>query len=166
MTATPMRQRGPLRRVRGAAAVVAAVLLLVLVRGALVQPLRVDGVSMEPGLHDGDVVLVWRRADVRHDTHRGDIVVFRDRDGTLSVKRVVALPGDRVRVLDSVLEIDEQPVDEPYARRSTATSFFGTAVVPARSVFVLGDNRAQSSDSRVYGAVEDARVVGRVVLTW
>lgn len=166
MTTTPVRRRSALRRVRGPAGLVAALLLLVLVRAELVEPLRVDGVSMEPGLNDGDVVLVWRRADVEHDAHRGDLVVFRDPDGTLSVKRVVALPGDRVRVLDSVLEIDERPVDEPYARRSTATSYFGTVVVPERSVFVLGDNRARSTDSRVYGPVGDSSVVGRVVLSW
>ena len=166
MTATPVLRRGPLRRARGLAAVVAAVLLIVLVRGVLVEPLRVDGVSMEPGLQDGDVVLVWRRADIERDTHRGDLVVFHDFDGTLSVKRVVALPGDRVRVLDSVLQIDELPVAEPYARRSTATSYFGSLVVPARTLFVLGDNRAHSSDSRVYGPVDDARVIGRVVLSW
>ena len=166
MTATHVRRRGPLRRARGLGGLVVAGLLLVLVRGLLVEPLRVDGVSMEPGLQDRDVVLVWRRADVEHDTRRGDLVVFHDPDGTLSVKRVVGLPGDRVRVLDSVLEIDERAVLEPYARRSTATSYFGTLVVPARTVFVLGDNRARSTDSRVYGPVDDARVVGRVVLSW
>ncbi len=166
MTATPVRRRGGLRRARGVAGLVVAGLLLALVRGVLVEPLRVDGVSMEPGLHDGDVVLVGRRADVEHDIRRGDLVVFRDPDGMLAVKRVVGLPGDRVRVLDSVLEIDERPVAEPYARRSTATSYFGTVVVPARTVFVLGDNRAHSIDSRVYGPVGDDLVVGRVLLSW
>ena len=166
MTATPVRRRGALRRARGAIALGTAGLLLLLARGLVIEPLRVDGVSMEPGLHDGDVVLVWRLADVEHDTRRGDLMIFRDPDGTLSVKRVVALPGDRVRVLDSVLEIDERPVTEPYARRSTATSYFGTVVVPVRTVFVLGDNRAQSLDSRVYGPVDDGRVIGRVVLSW
>ena len=166
MTATPVRRRGALRRGRGTLALVTAGLLLVLARGLVVEPLRVDGVSMEPGLHDGDVVLVWRRTDVGHDARRGDLVVFHDADGTLSVKRIVGLPGDRVRVVDSVLQIDERAVAEPYARRSTATSYFGTLVVPARTVFVLGDNRARSTDSRVFGPVDDSRVVGRVVVSW
>jgi len=119
---------------------------------------------MRPTLRDGDVVLlsVWRRPP---EVSRGDLVAFTEDDGGTSVKRAVALAGQRVAILDGVLEVDGACVDEPYLHpRRLDGVYFGPVVVPADSIFVLGDNRTASIDSRDHGPVDLDSVVGRVVL--
>ncbi len=118
-------------------------------------------------MHDGEVALVWRLGVTADDLRRGDLVVFRDRDGELALKRVVGLPGDRVAMLDARLTVNEVPVEEPYVDLSRIDgTYLGQVVVPAGEVFVLGDNRSRSVDSREYGTVADRDLVGRVVLHW
>jgi len=77
------------------------------------------------------------------------------------VKRVVALPGERVEGHDGKVLVDGRELVEPYLRDGTATSDFPAIVVPPRTVFVLGDNRANSADSRIFGPVPESTVVGR-----
>jgi signal peptidase I len=122
---------------------------------------------MEPTLHDGEVALVSRLASTAPELRRGDVVVFRDPDGDLAVKRVLGLPGDRVAMLDAYLTVDERVVDEPYVDHSRIDgTYLGTVLVPDGAVFLLGDNRARSIDSREYGPVPDSDVLGRVLLHW
>ena len=144
------------------AAVVTVVVLVVLMRQFLVQSFSVPSVSMEPTIEPGDRLLVNRL--VRGDgLHRGDIVVF---DGTTAfpagsegaagtdyVKRVIGLPGDHVVCCgpDGRLRINDTPVDEPYlwpGDRASALTFDVT--VPAGSMWVMGDHRSESGDSRAY----------------
>ena len=137
----------------------------VLVRLLVLTPVGVDGSSMEPTVHDGDVALVWRLGAASGGLDRGDLVVYRDGDGDLAVKRVVGLPGDRVAMLDGRLTVDEVVVDEPYVDQSRVDGvYLGRVVVPAGSVYVLGDDRSRSIDSRHHGPVADEAIVGRVVL--
>ena len=92
------------------------------------------------------------------------VVVFR-RDGGLLLKRAVALGADEVSIEDGVLLVNGVPVDEPYVDLSRVDgNYFGPRVVPAGSVFVLGDNRADSVDSRDFGPVPLTALVGRVRL--
>jgi signal peptidase I len=146
---------------------VASVLLVVAcalaVRALVAVPVLVDGRSMQPTLHDRDLALVSRLTDVSHGLRHGDLVVFRDPDGELSVKRVAGLAGDVLDIRDSVLEVDGAPVDEPYVDHSPGT-YFQQVQVPAGHLFLLGDNRLNSIDSRDYGPVDERRVVGRVLL--
>ena len=152
--------------VRRRAAWVAATLIVVviLLRALLIAPMTVDGDSMEPTFRDGDVALVVKQLWAAPDVERGDILVFRDPDGALSLKRVIGLPGDSVAILDAILEVDGRVVPENYVDHSRIDGlYFGPVTVPAGAVFLMGDNRADSVDSRHYGPVQFTRIVGRVV---
>ncbi|WP_186816466.1 signal peptidase I [Cellulomonas aerilata] len=140
--------------------------LLGLVRTHVVGPVRIASTSMEPTLFAGDVVLVDRRPVQAETLARGDLVTFRDvRDGTETLKRVVGLPGERVSIVDSVLHVDGAPVSEPYVVDPDDEGMFNAqVVVPADSVYVLGDNRLVSVDSRDYGPVPEANLDGRVTV--
>jgi signal peptidase I len=154
-------------RRRGLLAAVAVVVLVVLVRLLVVAPERVTSDSMEPTVGVGDTVVVdkvsWRLGDL----HRRDLVTFTLPDGDEHfIKRVVGLPGDRVTIEDAVLKVNGDAVPEPYVDHSRIDAlYFGPVVVPEAHVFVLGDNRFGSIDSRVYGAVPLDCVDGRVLLT-
>ncbi|GAA2729609.1 signal peptidase I [Cellulomonas aerilata] len=174
-TAAPVLHGPALRRAEGrrrrrtAVALLVAVLLvglLGLVRTHVVGPVRIASTSMEPTLFAGDVVLVDRRPVQAETLARGDLVTFRDvRDGTETLKRVVGLPGERVSIVDSVLHVDGAPVSEPYVVDPDDEGMFNAqVVVPADSVYVLGDNRLVSVDSRDYGPVPEANLDGRVTV--
>lgn len=150
------------------AVALAAVLFFVL-RFAL-QNTVVDGPSMEPNLTNQQWVLVNKLAYRFGEPARGDVIVFDAPDGTSKefIKRVIALPGEKVSIRDGVVKIDEAVLDEPWAPRLDASAF-GPYVVPEGSVFVLGDNRAQSNDSRSWAALSSALdedlIVGRAWLS-
>lgn len=135
-------------------------------RTFVAEPVRIASASMAPGLVEGDVVLVSRSAPDVEDLERGDLVVFDDpRDHRRTLKRVVGLPGEEVVVLDGVLHVDGRPVSEPWVDPDTVDgSYTRTFRVPPDHVLVLGDNRANSVDSRDYGAVAAEDLRGRVVL--
>lgn len=139
--------------------------VVIALRMMVLTPLTVRGESMEPTLGENDVVLVARFLPNASAVRRGDLVVLRDPEGDLSLKRVVGLPGQRVAIRDAVLEVDGIAPTEPYVDHSRIDSvYFGPMTVPAGSVFLMGDNRANSIDSRDYGALDLDRMVGRVVL--
>ncbi len=130
----------------------------------LAEPLRVSAASMEPTLHDGDRVLVEKWSHRDGSLRRDDIVVFHAPDGGLAVKRVVAVGGESVGTESGVLVVDGEAYDETFVDRTmVAGSYFGPQHVPDGTVFVMGDNRSDSIDSRDYGAVPVDDVVGRVV---
>lgn len=121
---------------------------------------------MAPTLLDGDRVLVDKRAYRDALPRRGDLVVFNSpRDGEVTLKRVVGVPGDSVAIEDGVLVVNGRRPVEPYTTpEAIDTVYFGPARVRAASVFVLGDNRADSIDSRDYGLVTQDELIGRVGL--
>ncbi|GAA2720389.1 signal peptidase I [Cellulomonas aerilata] len=153
------------RRARHLTAAVAVAGAVLLVRGTALEPLTVASPSMEPTLDVGSTVVVdklthrWRGVDV------GDVVVFTDpEDGDDAVKRVVALAGQTVALRDAVLHVDGVAVDEPQVDLSRIDgTWFGPVTVPEASVFVLGDSRGVSIDSRTYGSVPLDAVEGRVI---
>ena len=159
MTVAPVRRRAA--RVR-AALVAAAVLALVLVRTLVAEPVRLDGDSMAPVLRSGDVVVVSRIGQPRV----GQLLLLRDpTDGSPVVKRLVAVGRQTVEIRDAYLYVDGVRVDEPYVDHSRIDGvYFGPAKVPEGSLFVLGDSRDGSIDSRVFGPVPQDAVTGRVVL--
>lgn len=140
------------------------VLGVVILRAFVVAPVQVSGPSMSPTLDDGQVVLLaqWDRDRVP----RGALVVLADpQDRTRIVKRVVATAGDRVVIRDAQLFVNGSAVEEPYVDRSTIDGLYTPTVrVPAGHVFVLGDNRGSSIDSRTYGPLPLDAVEGRVVM--
>jgi signal peptidase I len=146
---------------------VAAVLMALLVRGLVAEPLTVSSDSMSPTLVRGDHVLVEKVSSRFGGVDRGDLVAFHSpADGELALKRAVGLPGDTVEIRDAELYVNERRVEEPFVDHSRIDgTYFGPVTVPAGGVFVLGDRRAGSVDSRRYGAVPASAVVGRVVFT-
>lgn len=122
---------------------------------------RISGSSMAPYLKDGDFVLCMRHFSPDY----GDIVLF-DNDGRVLVKRVEGLPGDTVGIRGGVLYRNGEPVDEPYLGRGVdAGSDFEGTPVPDGAVFVLGDNRYESMDSRSenVGNVRSGSIIGKMV---
>lgn len=122
---------------------------------------RISGASMSPSLQDGDLVLCARHASLEY----GDVVLFDHGDRVL-VKRVEGLPGDAVAIRDGVLYRNGDPVDEPYlGPGADAGDDFESVSVPDGAVFVLGDNRYASMDSRSdqVGCVDSGLVIGKML---
>jgi signal peptidase I len=159
VTVAPVGRRAV--RVR-AALLAAAVLVLVLVRVFVAEPVRVDGDSMAPVLRSGDVVLVSRIGQPQV----GQLPLLPDpTDGSPVVKRLVAVGKQTVEIRDAYLYVDGVRVDEPYVDHDRIDGvYFGPFTVPEGSLFVLGDSRDGSIDSRVFGPVREDTVTGRVVL--
>ncbi|MFJ9587202.1 signal peptidase I [Streptomyces acidicola] len=157
----------PRRRCAVRRSLVLLVAVVVLVVGDfLVAPVRVASTSMEPTLRPGDHLLVLKGA-YRHELpKRGDLVVF-DWDGSPTLKRVAAVAGDTVGIEDGVLTVNGRPVREPAVEmRLVDGMYYGPAPVPDGTVFLLGDNRRNSLDSRRFGPVPVEKMAGRVVLRW
>ncbi|MCW2605160.1 MAG: signal peptidase [Pseudonocardiales bacterium] len=166
---------------RGFLASVVVLMLLVgafsvfVIRPFLAEPFYIPSASMEPTLHgcDGcvpDRVLVDKLSYRFRSPARGEVVVF-DRPANLSVaedrliKRVIGLPGETVSGHDGAVWIGDRPLDEPYVNPAcNGTADFGAVTVPAGRVFVMGDNRCNSLDGRVFGPIKESTIVGRAFL--
>jgi signal peptidase I len=178
------------------ALILLALVIAVLVKSFLIQAFYIPSPSMEPTLVKGDRVFVNKFVYDLDDVHRGDVIVFSDPDGSTTergvvggfvhwlgegigvaqpenedfIKRVIGLPGETLEIHDQTVYIDGNPLAEPYltdaARR--ANGDFGPIQVPAGKLFVMGDNRGNSLDSRFgLGFVPIDKVVGRAfVIIW
>jgi signal peptidase I len=146
--------------------VVPAIAIAVLIHVFLAQATRVYGQSMEPNLHT-DMRLVVEKLSYRlHIPQRSDIVVLRVRpDAELLIKRVIGLPGDEVAVHDGQVYVNGQPLEEPYLNQETRGNL-APRVVPPLHVFVMGDNRGASNDSRSFGPVHIDNIVGKAWLSY
>lgn len=145
---------------------VAAALLVtgvVAARATVCDTIRVSSGSMSPTVCTGDLV-VRDRLSPHRGVSVGDVVTFpRPGDGAEQIKRVVALGGQSVAIADAVLVVDGRPVPEPYVDLATVDGvYFGPVTVPAGTVFVMGDDRELSVDSRSFGPVPTADVDGRL----
>lgn len=119
----------------------------------------VRGISMEPTCHDGDFLICSRGGEIR----RGDVVVLQDKSSTgLLCKRVIALSGDEITIHGNRVNVNDYMVQEPYLYTQEWTSGF-SGVVPDNSVYVLGDNRTDSRDSRDFGYVSMDAVRGVLI---
>lgn len=149
-----------------AAVLVGAVVVLGL-RTWVLEPLTVTSDSMEPTVMQGSTLLVARWQVPTSSADVGQLVVFRSpQDGHSMLKRVVAVAGQTLAVRDGVLYVDEVVVPEPYVDpRHVDGTFFGLTRVPAGHVFVLGDNREVSIDSRDFGPVPVEDLIGSVLWT-
>lgn len=144
-------------------------LLCVLVAAFFVRTPQVSGRSMAPQISSGEYVLIDTLAYRFAAPARGEIVAFRlDRDPdsgiepSTYIKRVIGLPRDRILVRDGTVYVNGSALSEPYVRFRDHRSF-PLVVVPAGSLYVLGDNRADSEDSRAFGCIQERAVIGRAV---
>ena len=127
------------------------------------QSFRVDGSSMETSFHHGQYLLVNKLVYRFGSPDRGDVIIFKRPGGgsTPYVKRVVGLPGERVEVKDGGVFINGCLLEEPDYIPPTVQGS-GTVVLQEDEYYVLGDNRAHSSDSRFWGAVPEENIIGKV----
>jgi signal peptidase I len=132
----------------------------------LYQPVKVEGVSMMPGLQDQERIFVNKFVYRWEPIQRGDIIVFRyPRDTSKSyIKRVIGVAGDRVRIVNGQVYVNGEALDEDYVPSDYADGrSYPELVVPRNSYFVLGDHRTMSSDSREFGPVNDRYIYGKAV---
>ena len=130
------------------------------------QPVKVEGCSMEPGLEDQEQIFINKLVYRWENIHRDDIIVFRyPRDPHKSfIKRVIGLPGDRVRISYGRLYVNGKQVEESYVPlRFEDSRSFPETVIPRGSYFVLGDHRSMSNDSREFGPVPRSYIYGKAV---
>jgi len=140
--------------------------VLFLVINAVSARVRVDGQSMLPTLKDGEFVLVNRLAYRVGEPTRGDIIVFRSTtqlDLDL-IKRIVGIPGDELRIGDGQVVVNGLALNEPYINAQPRYS--GDWNVPQGYLFVLGDNRNDSSDSHAWGLLPIQNVIGKALLIY
>ena len=161
--------------------IVAALVIAFLIKTFLFQAFYIPSESMVPTLKVGDRVLVNKLSYDLHDVHRGDIIVFKAppeaQAGNIKdlVKRVVGLPGDFVEARDDSgavcdtesvkmchVYVNDRRLDEPYLPAGTTTVNMPRTKVPAGHLFMMGDNRTASRDSRYFGTIQESAVIGRV----
>ncbi|HEX8993181.1 MAG TPA: signal peptidase I [Anaerolineales bacterium] len=141
-------------------------LILFVIINSISARVRVDGSSMLPTLHDGEFVLVNKLAYRMGAPARGDIIVFRSTtEANLDlIKRIVGVPGDQVRIGGGRVSVNGQALDEPYI--NAAPNYSGEWRVPQGYLFVLGDNRNDSSDSHMWGYLPEDNVIGKALLIY
>src|SRR6516162_2620202 len=132
----------------------------------LYQPVKVEGTSMMPTLEDQERVFINKFVYRLEPIQRGDVVVFRyPRDTSKSyIKRVIAVAGDRVKIEDGLLYVNDRQIDEAYVPQMYEdVRSYSETVVPPHSYFVMGDHRNLSNDSRDFGPVDESYIYGKAV---
>jgi signal peptidase I len=165
-----------------AEAIIIAVVLALFIRTFVVQAFKIPSGSMKPTLLVGDHILVSKfiygikvpftdKIIIKLGTpKRGDVVVFKYPLDTKKdyIKRVIGLPGDRIELINKQLFVNGRVTEDPHASYSVYGNLrnFGPVTVPAKHLFVMGDNRDESSDSRVWGFVPLSYLKGKAFLIY
>ena len=147
--------------------------IALLVEAFLIQAFWIPSPSMEPTLDVGDRVLVNKLSYKLHDVHRGDVVVFErppgastGEDGEIKdlIKRVIAIGGDTIEGREGNVYVNGERIDENYLEPGTPTDNLPLKTIPDGHMFVMGDNRTNSEDSRVFGPIDEDAIVGRAFI--
>ncbi len=140
--------------------------LLFIVVNLITARIRVEGISMEPSLHDGEFVVVNRVAYRWQEPDRGDVVVFHFPSDPRRrfIKRVIGLPGETVTIRDGLVLINGSVLEEPYLDEEPR--YHGEWRIAPNEVFVLGDNRNNSSDSQNWGPLDITEIIGKAMLVY
>jgi signal peptidase I len=154
--------------------VVVALLAAFLVRTFVFQTFYIPSGSMEPTLQIGDRIIVSKLSYDLHSVQRGNIIVFHapprevsvcaDPDIKDLVKRVIGLPGETISSVGNTILIDGRPIRQPWFPPTPLGPPIPKTTIPANSYFVLGDNRTNSCDSRMWGSLPGSDIIGHVVL--
>jgi signal peptidase I len=153
--------------VEWAAILLVALLAAFLVKTFLFQAFYIPSTSMTDTLQVNDRVLVNKLSYKLHEVNRGDIVVFERPPGRVAstikdlIKRVIALPGETVEGRPDGVYVNGEKLKEPYLKKGSVRDVFPAVTLADDEVFVMGDNRNQSSDSRVFGPIDEDLIEGR-----
>lgn len=147
-----------------------ALIIVIPIRMFIAQPFIVSGASMEDTFHGSEYLIVDQVSYYLDDPARGDVVIFRyPKDPSkFFIKRIIGVPGDTVDITGSIVTITnasgtEAVLDEPYVKDMAPTTQL-SETLGDREYFVMGDNRDQSSDSRVWGVLQREKIVGRALV--
>jgi signal peptidase I len=161
------------RLVREVIETIVLTFLMFLVIRLAVQNFNIDGYSMEPSLHNGELILVDKWSYLLHAPNRGDVIVF---TAPLTpsqdyIKRIIGIPGDVITVRGTDVFVDGVKLNETYvspARQGNPYAYkvINNLVVPPNDYWVMGDNRAGSCDSRSFGFVPRQNIIGRAALVY
>lgn len=145
-----------------------AVILAVVIRFFLFQPFYIPSGSMEPTLKPGDRIIVNKLIYRYSQPKRGDIIVFKyPRDPQRDfIKRVVGLPGETIEIKDSIVYINNNEIPQPFLPPGLQFGSFGPVEIPEGSYFMMGDNRNNSEDSRVWGTLPSENIVGKAMFIY
>ncbi|GIV77479.1 MAG: signal peptidase I [Litorilinea sp.] len=146
--------------------VVLSLVIFLLIR-QVVQNYRIESHSMEPNFYEGQFILVNKLAYKLGTPKRGDVIVFHNPNNPSEdyIKRVIALPGDTLEIRDQTIYINGKVLNEPYAQnRLSPGTVYGPVVIEPDHLFVMGDNRPNSSDSRRFGQLSEDLIVGQAWL--
>ena len=128
---------------------------VILIRAFIVTPVRVNGTSMNQTLYEGDILLLFKIAKIE----RNDIIVIdKTVEGSNIIKRVIALPGEKVKCENGIIYINDEKYDDVHAYG--VTTDFEEVTLQGDEYFVLGDNRIISEDSRYFGPVSKEHING------
>jgi len=175
MPAKPVPEKSVVRQY--AEAFIIAIVLALVIRTVVVQAFKIPSGSMLPTLQIGDHILVNKFIYWFTDPQRGDIIVFKfpQDEGRDFIKRAIALPGEKVEVRGKQVYVNEKPLQEPYAahldRAIQESPFsprdsFGPVVVPPGQLFMMGDNRDYSMDSRFWGFLDMKKIKGKAFIIY
>ena len=147
--------------------IIPALIIVMFINAFLAQATRVEGQSMQPNLHNNERIIIEKVSYHLRPPERGEIVVLRipGRQSAPLIKRVIGLPGETVAIHDGKVYINGTALEEPYINQVTYGNM-PARTVPPGNVFVLGDNRNASNDSRFFGMVPFEHIVGRAWLRY
>ncbi len=133
------------------------------IRYFLVQPFYVEGASMEPNFYDKEYLIIDEISYRFQNPQRGEVIILKNPDDRhfYFIKRVVALPGEKVSVLNGRVFINDKQLDETYIKNFSHDDY-GPTTLESDEYFVMGDNRNNSSDSRYFGPLKRQDIIGRV----
>jgi signal peptidase I len=146
---------------------IALTLVIFVVIRAGVQNFRIEGFSMEPNFHDGQYLLVSKVDYMLHAPERGDVIIFQaptnlERD---FIKRVIGLPGETVEIREGHVYVNGEPLPQNY-QTNPGTYTYGPVKVGENELFVLGDNRNNSSDSHSWGMLPQKDIIGKAWISY
>lgn len=134
------------------------VFLVIIVRTYIATPVRVDGNSMRKTLEDGDILLLYKMAKFE----RNDIIVLDEKeDEEIIIKRIIALPGETIKIQNGKIYINDKEYNDEFAYGDT--SDYEQVTLGEDEYFILGDNRLISKDSRYFGTITEDEIIGKVV---
>ena len=134
------------------------VFLVIIVRTYIATPVRVDGNSMRKTLEDGDILLLYKMAKFE----RNDIIVLDEKeDEEIIIKRIIALPGETIKIQNGKIYINDKEYNDEFAYGDT--SDYEQVTLGENEYFILGDNRLISKDSRYFGTITEDEIIGKIV---